>query len=62
MPEEAGRGQWISWNRNYRWLVAIVCVLGIEPGQQVFLTNEPSLQPPAALLFKDLTSHFFACF
>lgn len=30
-PVEARRGHWISWNWGYRYLLAAMCMVGIQP-------------------------------
>jgi hypothetical protein len=32
VPSEGRRGPWIPWNMSYRWFVATMWVLGIQPG------------------------------
>lgn len=49
VPIETRRGHWNLWNWHYRWSLAAMWVLGINPGslekQLMPLTIHPHLQP-----------------
>ena len=65
-PSEAKRWHWIPWNGSYRWLLAIMWVLGLEPRSSgistVVLTSKSFSTPYAFLLNYEMRLELNKCY